>query len=146
MQDGPDSTSKALVHRWMYPEGGYAHFSTWSADKQWECIRACGLSKRIYRNKKLRIEVLTKLADFDLPLSTAAVQEQLTRRNLSFNPRYPTVLAKMLLDAMTGVVTPASSDLARTVQAPSSKCTAKYAAKAIAKYMLMMMIPKCFPC
>ena len=105
MQNGPIETSKTILHRWMHPESGYTHFSTWRCKKQQECIQKCGLSYRPYRNKDSRIDVLTKLCAHELPVDAAAVERELERRQIdTSSARSAQQKAKLLLETMDGSV------------------------------------------
>ena len=88
----------------MHPENGFSHFSKWRAKWQQDCINACGLTHRQYRNKTSRIGVLTILFEKELPLDTEEVKRQLTRRNIPITTHHATKLALKLLDSMTGTV------------------------------------------
>lgn len=125
MQDGPIETSKAILHRWMHPESGYTHFSTWRCKKQQECIQQCGLSYRPYRNKDSRIDVLAKLCDSELPVDAAAVARELERHQIdASSARSAQQKAALLLERMNGAAVPAVTDavqVQRLVKSPSAE-------------------------
>ena len=117
MQNGPIETSKTILHRWMHPESGYTHFSTWRCKKQQECIQQCGLSYHPYRNKDSRIDVLVKLCDSELPVNAASVTRELERRQIdassarSAQQKAALLLEKMYLyQGMNGAAAPAVTD------------------------------------
>ena len=136
-QDGPVSTTKALLHSWQHPESGYSPFDKWDALKQQNCISKCGLSYRLYRNKKSRNKVLAQLAKYDIPLDIEAVKTQLTRHHILFNSRYPTKLVLSLLEHLSGVVRPSThqNGTARQVKGPCSEDTCKIAREHVEKLM-----------
>ena len=86
----------------MNPVSGYSHFTKWKAKRQEQCVRACGLALREYRNKPARVGVITKLLANDLPLDTEAVKRELRERNVPIATHHATKLVRQLLDKMTG--------------------------------------------
>ena len=121
----------------MHPESEFSHFSKWRAKRHQDCINACGLAYRQYRNKPARIGVLTKLLEQELPLDTEEVKRELTRRNIPITTHHPTKLALQLLDSMTGTVREpiATNDTGRRIKDLCAVKLVERARKLVEKFM-----------
>ena len=120
----------------MHPVSGYSHFSKWLAKRQQDCIRACGLAHRLYRNKTARIGVISKLLNHELPLDTAEVKREMARRTIPITTHHATKLSLKLLDSMSGTVRPAATN-AVSIETLSADKLAKTAREQVEKCMFL---------